>query len=179
MSCVIVSFSSRKSGNCEQISNFICSKMSTYKKYQFTEFIIHPCGNCHYECFQDNLACPYIEDMEYKLLEAICGSEMAYFVLPNYCDYPNANFFAFNERSQCFFQNHPERLEQYLNVPKKFVVVSNTGMDNFYSVLQQHSMEPEILFLSAKQYGKSSVNGTILESGAARADLERFIQNKP
>ena len=38
----------------------------------------------------------------------ITDSDLSYFIVPNYCDYPCANFFIFNERSQCFFQHHPE-----------------------------------------------------------------------
>lgn len=35
---------------------------------------------------------------------------MVYFSLPNYCNYPCANFFIFNERSQCYFQRQPKLL---------------------------------------------------------------------
>ena len=106
----------------------------------------------------------------------ICASEMAIFVLPNYCDFPCGHFFMFNERSQCFFQKHEERLEAYLQVPKKFIVVSNTGKENFIEAMRQHTeCEPEILFLSAKHYGKSSIAGNLMESEAAKADIRQFL----
>ena len=35
--------------------------------------------------------------------------------------------------------------------------------------------EPQILYLSAKTYGKQSVAGDIMEAPAAMADLESFI----
>ena len=64
-----------------------------------------------------------------------------------------------------------------MNVPKRFIVVSNTGTKNFRDAMSQHTNnKPEILFLSAKHYGKVSIEGTILESDAARADLCRFVQ---
>ncbi len=175
---VIVSFSSKKGGNCEQISAYIRSVCGIPAKiYRFTDFIIHPCGGCGYECFADNRQCPYIDDPEYMMLDEICNSTITYFVLPNYCNFPCAHFFTFNERSQCFFQRHAERLEQYLSVPKQFIVVSNTGTKNFMEALAQHTdKEPEILFISAKHYGKISIEGTILQSDAAKADLCRFIQ---
>ena len=75
--------------------------------------------------------CPFFEDKEYEILEAIVHSEMAYFVLPNYCDYPCANYFVFNERSQCFFQGKPDLLEAYLKIPKRSIVISNTNKENF------------------------------------------------
>lgn len=177
---VILSFSSRNGGNCEQISEYIrILHGSNAKLFRFTDFIIHSCGSCDYECFADNSWCPYIHDPEYRLLEEICGSSLTYFVVPNYCNYPCANFFTFNERSQCFFQRHAERLERYLRVPKRFIVVSNTGRENFYEAMSQHTDDkPEILFLSAKQYGKVSIEGTILESDEAKSDIRRFVQTE-
>ena len=50
-------------------------------------------------------------------------SEMVYFELPNYCDYPCANYFIFNECSQCFFQRKPDLLEAYLTIPKRSIVI--------------------------------------------------------
>ena len=103
-------------------------------------------------------------------------SDAVYFVLPNHCDYPNANYFIFNERSQCFFQGRPDLLEAYLKVPKKCIVISNTNKDNFIRALAyQSDREPEILFLSAKEYGKSSINGDLLTSCEALEDIRRFI----
>jgi len=174
---VIVSFSSKADGNCDQISTFIQSILQLpVKIYRFADFSIHPCGACRYECFENNRDCPYIDDMEYTILDDISASAFTYFVLPNYCNFPPAQFFAFNERSQCYFQNHNERLEAYLNVPKKFVVISNTGKENFVEALRQHTNdEPEILFMSAKHYGKVSIAGDILKSEAAKADIRSFI----
>ncbi len=174
---VIISFSSRNDGNCEKISEYIRSLQNlSVKEYRFADFSIHPCGMCQYECFKNNRKCPYIDDMEYTILDQICASAFTYFVLPNYCNFPPAQFFAFNERSQCYFQNHSERLESYLNVPKQFIVVSNTGKQNFVEAMRQHtSDEPEILFLSAKHYGKISIAGDILESEAVKADIRSFI----
>lgn len=99
---------------------------------------------------------------------------MAYFVVPNYCDYPCANFFIFNERRQCYFQNHPELEDRYLNIPKKFIVVNNTGQNHFQEVFAQHVVKPEILFLSAMYYGKVSIQGDIITSEDAKRDLAAF-----
>lgn len=175
---IIVSFSSRNGGNCEQIGEYIRGLCGDSAKiYRFTDFSIHPCGGCRYECFTDNRSCPYFDDMEYKLLEEISASDKTYFVLPNYCDFPCAHFFIFNERSQCYFQKHEERLEAYLRVPKQFIVVSNTGKKNFIEAMRQHTDgEPEILFLSAKRYGKLSIAGNILESENAKSDIREFLR---
>lgn len=177
---IIVSFSSRESGNCGQVADLIYKhsyKRTNVLVYKFSDFSIEPCGKCGYECFSNNAACPYINDMEYGLLDQICGSDMVYFVLPNYCDYPCANFFIFNERSQCYFQGHTERLERYLQVRKKFVVVSNSTAKSFAEAFRQHTdAEPQILYLSSKAYGKRSNAGDILTSVQAQEDLAAFLE---
>ena len=112
------------------------------------------------------------------MLETITQSEMVYFVLPNYCDYPCANYFIFNERSQCYFQGRPELLDEYLRVPKRSIVVSNTNEENFVRALgYQSEKEPEILFLSAKKYGKKSIDGDLLTNEKALGDIKEFVIN--
>ena len=176
MKTVIVTFSSRANGNCSQIGNLIASMTKDPVLFDFSGFDIHPCGRCASECFSARENCPYFEDKEYEILEAIVHSEMAYFVLPNYCDYPCANYFVFNERCQCFFQGKPDLLEAYLKIPKRSIVISNTNKDNFIRALAyQSNQEPEILFLSAKEYGKTSINGDLLTSEEALDDIRQFV----
>ena len=172
---VIVSFSGRKNGNCEQISRFVAS-LTDGKVFSFADFSIEPCGKCEYECFKERVSCPFIGDMEVNVLEAITQSDKACFVIPNYCDYPNANFFIFNERSQCFFQGRPDVLEAYLKVPKKVVVVSNTGEENFRKAMEyQAEEETEFLFLAAKEFGKKSIDGDLMSSEAVRERIRKFL----
>lgn len=177
MRVLIISFSGRAGGNCDRISDLIHSSYAGSIVFRFSEHQIQPCGSCQYEFFADAGACPHVDDAEYGLLEAVCRSDLVYFVIPNYCDYPCANYFIFNERSQCYFQGYPERLDEYLNVRKKFVVISNTNQDHFKEILAQQAVcEPEILFLSAKKFGKSSVSGDLTDSGNVRDTLERFCK---
>ena len=177
---MLISFSSRENGNCAQVSQYvlsICDRIG--RSYSFSDFSLNPCGTCHYECFRQDRSCPHIEDQEYALLDAICQSELVYFVVPNYCDYPCANFFIFNERSNCYFQDHPERLDQYLSVPKKFLVISGSTSHHFKEAFEQHCYEePNILFLNAKQFGKSSIDGTIMESDCVKTVIKDFVQQK-
>lgn len=173
---IILSFSSRKAGNCEGIAAFISRIYTSAQVYKLSDFQIQPCGTCQYECFRQRENCPHFDDMEYRLLDDICHSAIAFFIVPNYCDFPCANFFIFNERSQCYFQDRPEQLERYLNVPKKFIVVSNGDQKNFREAFTQHSAEePEILFLSARKYGKTSIQGDLLDAKEARTDLSAFL----
>ncbi len=176
--CCVISFSGRKNGNCEKIGRLICSLLQNAELYSFADFTLQPCGGCHYECFDTREECPYIDDMECTLLEKIVKCKRAYYILPNYCDYPCANFFVFNERSQCYFQHRPKLLDAYEDVRKKFIVVSNTNEENFKLALSYHTAKaPEILFLSAKKYGKVSVHSDLLDSVQAAAEIRRFVES--
>lgn len=179
MNVLIISFSARSGGNCDGISRIIagCYEQSTV--FRFSDRQIHPCGGCRYECFGREAACPYLDDPEYELLDAICRSDLVYFVIPNYCDYPCANYFIFNERSQCYFQGKPELLDIFLRIPKKFIVVSNTNQNHFRQILGQNTEnDPDILFLSAKKYGKISISGDLTISEAAIADIRSFAKGQ-
>lgn len=176
MSICVISFSSRKNGNCTKISELVSSLLPDTKRYDFCDFEIHPCGKCNYECLAQSGNCPWIHDQEYEILDAITKSELTYFILPNYCDYPCANFFIFNERSLCYFQNNADLLNAYERAPKKVIVVSGTNEENFKTALSYHAENaPKMLFLSAKKYGKRSIDGDLLTSEQAVSDLKRFI----
>lgn len=178
MKTCIISFSSRAAGNCSQVGKLVYSLTKDAILFDFSEFDIHPCGKCGYECFATCEKCPYIDDMECSILDAITHSDLTYFILPNYCDYPCANFFAFNERSQCYFQGKTELLDAYEKVPKRAIIVSNTNEKNFRKVMAYHvDREPEILFLSAKKYGKVSIKGNLLTSEQALADVMEFVKD--
>lgn len=181
MSLCVLSFSGRSGGNCGRIAARLrehWSGKTEVEVYDFSTFRITPCGACGYQCFESREGCPHFGDPEFTLCETVSASDCAYFIVPNYCDYPCANFFIFNERSQCCFQHHPELLEQYLAAPKKFIVVSNTGRDNFTAAFRYHvpeGREPDVLFLSAKQYGKVSIRGDIMDAPEAWEALREFI----
>lgn len=175
MTCVLVSFSSRKNGNCNKILDFLSEIIPDSISFRFSEFQLSPCGSCEGECFQRRDLCPHYQDMEKTLIHAVCSSDLACYVIPNHCDYPCSNFFTFNERSQCCFQGDYEQLEHYLQIPKKFIVVSNSESQHFRDVFLQHTdKEPDICFFSAKKYGKRSISGDILTSEQACLDLQAY-----
>lgn len=177
MRVCIVSFSSRRNGNCAQIGKLMESVLDHAELFDFSNHSIHPCGECDYQCFTSAQNCPYTDDMEYQILDAVTHSDLTYFIIPNYCDYPCANFYIFNERSQCYFQGHPELLDLYEKVQKRAVVVSNTNEENFIKALSYQSYEKtEILFLSAKRYGKVSIKGDLLTEYDVIKDIMKFIE---
>lgn len=174
-SIAILSFSGRKDGNCEQIAKHIQS-LTGGNVFSFAELDVHPCGRCHYECFENGADCPHIGDDLRALYEAVIHSDRAIYILPNYCDYPNANFFAFNERSLCVFSKRQDLLDAYGSMPKKFIVISGGEEDNFRAALSQHAESPEILFLRAKDYGKKSTAGDLMTAPEAIAKIESFVK---
>ena len=104
-------------------------------------------------------------------------SALTYFVMPNYSDYSCANFFIFNERSQCYFQDKTDLLNVYESVFKRVIVVSNTNEENFRKAISYHSKaEPEILFFSARKYGKSSIKDDLLTSEKSTCRYYSFVQ---
>ena len=175
---LIISFSSRKQGNSEQIAEFIQSNLNSDADiFRFSENPIRPCGDCRYQCFDDNRMCPHIHDAEYGLLEQISLCDELYFIVPNYCDYPCANFFIFNERSQVFFQGYQDRLMAYEAIPKKFIVISGSDTDNFTRAFDYHCAgTPEILYLRAKDFGKRSINTDLVKSTKVRQLILDFVR---
>ena len=171
---ILLSFSGRKNGNCERIAQHIQS-IAGGRILSFADLNVHPCGQCRYECFEHGERCPHFRDDLRSIYEAILQSDCAYYILPNYCDFPNAHFFAFNERSLCVFSGNEALLAAYGKIPKKFIVISGGEENNFRAALSQHSTNPEILFLCAKDFGQRSTDGALTESPEAIAKINSFM----
>ena len=177
---VIIQFSPRKNGNCAAISRNIQDFYGEITAYTVDASVTEPCGGCNYECLMPGKACPNLSVKQTEIMEAICNAKLAYFIVPNYCGFPCASYFAFNEKSVGFFNKNEALLEAYLNVPKRFIIVSNTEDDVFVKAMQQQTnAAPEILYLKSRKYGKQSIAGNILDSEAARANLEAFLASSP
>lgn len=174
----LLRFSHRTAGNCAAIAAYIRGQ---FPDCRVLEFVMdadscRPCHGCDYQCLRKEGDCPHRTGAYYDALRAIPASDLVYFILPNYCGFPCASYFAFNERSVGFFGGNQAVLEAYLAVPKRFVIVSNTESQIFTEAMQQQTdQEPKILYLKSKKYEKASICGDILTSEQARSDLERFL----
>ena len=99
-----------------------------------------------------------------------------YFIVPNYCGFPCASYFAFNERSVGYFSGKKQLLDRYLSVRKRFIIVSNSEDEVFNQAMQQQvSSKPDILYLKSRKYGKQSIAGDIMDSNTANVDLDVFL----
>lgn len=172
----ILSFSGRTEGNCSKISNYI---ISHYSRTNVQHYVIHdllPCGNCNYECLTPNMKCTELSDAYIEAMDAACGSDLIYYVLPNYCGFPCAAYFSFNEHTVGYFNLDKNLLNRYMTIKKRFIVISNTENAEFKSALQQQTTEePEILYLKTSKYHKRSIAGDLLSSEDAQADLKAFL----
>ena len=170
----ILSFSSRTGGNCANIGKYISNYHKNCRLIMIDSESVRACGSCDYECLKPGLRCPQLSDPYLEIMDALCRSDLVYFIVPNYCGYPCANYFAFNERTVGYFNMDREKMARYMNVPKRFIVISNT--EGFEAAMGQQTNEaPQILYLKSRKYGKSSIAGDLLESDAAKADLDEFL----
>ena len=174
-SIVILQFSPRNKGNCGTICAFLRDHYGPEKaaEFQIGSGVFGPCGHCDYECLKPGVQCPSLTDAEREILDTVCRAELVYFIVPNYCGWPCANYFAFNERTVGYFNGDRQRMRQYMDVKKRFIVISNS--EGFEAAMRQQAEHPEILYLKSRAYGKQSIAGDLLDSQEARNDLLRFI----
>lgn len=177
MKIAILNFSGRTNGNCSAIGRYIADKLeqTTVFLYDISNNMT-PCGNCDYECLKPAECCPNMSDFHKGVMDTVLSCDLAYFIVPNYCGVPCANYYAFNERSVGYFNLDRKKMQAYMSVKKKFVVISNTETEHFVSAMQQQTNDkPDILYLKTRKYGKQSIAGDILESNAAKADLDAWL----
>lgn len=171
-------FSSRKEGNCAaiaaQIGNYYAEEQVL--SYVVDEKTVQPCNHCNYECLKVEQICQNLSPAQKEIIDAICNADLVYFIVPNYCGFPCANYFAFNERSVGYFNLDRALMQKYMDIPKRFILISNSEDEIFVSAMQQQvDGAPDILYLKSSKYGKKSINGDIMDSEAAKADLNAFL----
>ena len=175
----ILSFSTRNNGNCAAISRFL---EDHYKRTNVCSFVIdmQPCGNCDYECLTPGKSCPNVDSNQKEVMDRLCQSDLVYFIVPNYCGYPNGNYFAFNERKVGYFNMDRALMGKYQGIEKRFIIVSNTESEAFRSAMQQQTIgEPAMLYLKTGKYRKRSTDGDLLDAPEAIEDLKGFLQTAP
>lgn len=176
----VLVFSPRNKGNCAKIGEVIADfhKRTNVHMFCIDANSFPPCHGCDYECLKPGESCPVLTQEQRAVMDAVCESDLTYFVVPNYCGYPSAAYFAFNERSVGYFGLNRELMNRYMQVPKRFIIVSNSESETFHNAMrQQTNEEPEILYLKTSAYGKKSIAGDLMSSEDAKADLERFLAN--
>ena len=180
-SIVILNFSPRSNGNCDQIANRIAKfhAKDTVLTYHVTAEHIKCCSGCNYECLKPDATCPLKTEYHTSMMDSILNCDIAYYVIPNFCGQPVAGFYAFNERSVGYFNGDRGLMQRFMSVKKRFIMVSNTENDAFKAAAkQQTSGQIDMLYMKTGKYKKVSIAGDMLESPEARADLQSFLENE-
>ncbi|MBR5316501.1 MAG: flavodoxin family protein [Lachnospiraceae bacterium] len=116
---LIISFSAREDGNCDQIAKYIA--LEDDKIILLREKNIHPCMKCKYECFEDK--CIYWNDDIYGIYDEMCNYDKVIFLVPMYCGNPSSLYFIFNERCQDYFMHN----ENYEDIVKRLYIIGVYG----------------------------------------------------
>ena len=116
---LIISFSGRSNGNCDQIAEYISSENS--RIVCFRDLNTHACSDCQYECFAG--VCKYRSDDIYGLYESMIQYDRIILLVPMYCGNPSSLYYTFNERSQDYFM-HNDRCEE---IVKRLYIIGIYG----------------------------------------------------
>lgn len=120
MKKLLISFSARKDGNCDEIARHLAKVED--KIIYFRDLNADSCSNCDYECFDNS--CKYHNDDIYNLLDEISNYQKVVFVVPMYCGNPSSLYFILNERCQDYFMHNEDKYE---NLVKRLFIIGIYG----------------------------------------------------
>ena len=143
---LIISFSGRENGNCEDISEYIATTTDTV--VCFRNLNVHECSNCKYECFDG--FCKYHQDDIYGLYESMLSYDKIILVVPMYCGNPSSLYFKFNERCQDFFMHNDDSYEAIIS---KLYIIGIFGDSN---------QTPDFIPCFEKWFTDTNFNGHVL-----------------
>ena len=175
---VILNFSGRENGNCASVAGVLKELHNGTNVHDVrVSDKFRPCTGCDYECLRIGGKCPAMDPEVEAIMERVCDSDIAYYVIPNYCGVPCANYYAFNERSVGWFDGSKVKMDRYLLANKRFVFITNSMSDAFRDVIKhQCTGTAEVLQLASRKYSKRSIDGDILDSEIAVDELTQFVR---
>jgi len=178
-----VVFSARKEGNCLKCVKYCLER---FKEYEFEtdvinvfEMEIKPCTHCNYECFTGR-ECPVGDDVN-KIYEECFDADILIFAIPTYGGHLSSLYLAFTERAQAIFENYQE-FEEKLRKKINFIIFGNLtagGDMALHEALYNFAnldFQPETLIFPAREYGKNSIDGDLIEVPEVKRRLDRFIE---
>ena len=89
-----------------------------------------------------------------KVVDTVMNSDLIYYIVPNFCGFPCANYFVFNERTVGYFTADRAIKKEYMTIPKRFIIVRNSENNAFTQTVRQQCEQPQILYLKTRQFGK-------------------------
>lgn len=179
MKIAIVNFSGRNNaGNCSRISEYLREKL-TYDNdvlvIKYSDYDIKSCSKCDYSCLNPNChRCNNLD--ETNLVYNLIGkSDLVFFLLPIYSNYPCSNFFIFKERSQSVIGNI---MTNYNNTKKSFIFIANTGLNNLINIVNDESNAfNDFLILSTQAYKTKGFYGDLIDKKECIEKIDDYVKN--
>lgn len=183
-----VAFSARREGNCLKCLRY-CLERLKERGYE-TELInaydhrITPCNHCGYECFSSQKGerpgqCPLQDDVPW-LYKKCKESDLSIFAIPTYGGHLSGLYMAFGERGQSQFSSW-EEFQQDFSSKLNLIIIGNLSsggdmalheaLSDFYNL----NPLPETLLLSAREWGRDSLKGDLVEEPELRGRLSQFV----
>lgn len=172
---LIISFSGRENGNCDQIARYIAT--SGDKIIYFRDLNVHPCCGCSYECFSG--ACRYRADDIYSLYSDMRSFSKVILLVPMYCGNPASLYFTFNERCQDFFMHN----DTYDEIIKRLYIIGIYGSaeetPNFIPCLEKwfdgSAYRNRVLGIERHLY-RQKLHENVLDVDEVRMKIDRFLK---
>lgn len=173
---LIVSFSGRENGNCDDISTYIANEED--KVIYFRNLNVHACSDCTYECFEGY--CKYHEDDIYNLYESMLSYDKVFLIVPMYCGNPASLYFKFNERCQDYFTHNAESYETIIS--KLYIIGvygSRAKTPDFVPCFEKwfdcSKYNNHVLGIERHQYGQK-IDEKILTIEEVKSKINSFIK---
>ena len=172
---MIISFSGRENGNCDQIAHYIASAGD--RIIHFRELNVHPCYGCDYECFSGD--CKYRSDAIYDLYGEMCNYDKVILIVPMYCGNPASLYFIFNERCQDYFMQN----ETYEEIIKRLYIIGIYGKEettpDFIPSLEKWFIDSpykgRVLGIQRHLFGQK-LRDSVLDVEKIREDIQIFLK---
>jgi len=116
---LLLSFSGRANGNCDQIAAYLAAPGD--RVIHFRDLDVHPCQGCSYECFHG--PCKYPSDDIYSLYDGIRSYDRVLLTVPMYCGSPSSLYFIFHERCQDYFMHN----DAYEEIIRRLYIIGVYG----------------------------------------------------
>lgn len=170
---LLISFSGRKDGNCDQIARYLASDGDQI--VLFRELEAHPCRGCGYECFHD--VCRYRSDAVYGLYDSLRSYDRVFLIVPMYCGNPASLYFVFSERGQDYFMHNDVWEEVVRRLYLIGVYGSAESSPGFLPCLEQwfqgSPCQGRVLGIERHLYGQK-LGDCVLDVPEVRERLDRF-----
>ncbi len=182
MKALGMAFSARREGNCLRLTRYC---LGEFERRGFEtgvlnayELQINPCSHCNYECFATG-ECPIRDDAEtiYRKCES---ADVLIFAVPTYGGHLSSLYLAFSERVGVFFRRSAESAAKFMRKINLLIIgnLSAGGDMALHEALYDFmdlGFRPEALLFPAREYGRISIDGDLIEVPHVKERLKGFV----